>query len=201
MTTKKAVIFSDSKIKRFEKIVKDQTNERKRELSRSIENQVDKQIDKKFNLFLKDLKIAKALDRHKQACNELSDFERDLDNKKKQLLENRKKTGKSVYDIFERQAKINDWNNNSLYESDEYEDHVRSLKSLCRDEIVNQLRKTTKEGLELDSIDNKVNNLLLTLSYPNLVADEVDLNKALDTGSSMLSIALNPNTLTKQVEA
>jgi hypothetical protein len=127
MTTKKAVIFSDSKIKRFEKIVKDQTNERKRELNRSIENLVDKQIDKKFNLFLKDLKLSKALDKHKKACDELDAFKRDLDNKQKQLTENRKKTGKSVYDIFERQAKINDWSNSSLYESDEYEEHIRSL--------------------------------------------------------------------------
>jgi len=201
MTTKKAVVFSDRKIKTFEKIVREQTNERKRELSRSIENQVDKQIDKKFNLFLKDLKISKALDKHKKACDELDAFKRDLENKQKQLTETRKKTGKGVYDIFERQAKINDWNNGSVYESDDYEDQIRPLKSICRDEIVKQLRKTTKEGLELDSIDNKVNNLLLTLSYPNLVADEVDLNKALDTGSSMLSIALNPDTLTKQVEA
>ena len=61
-----------------------------------------------------------------------------------------------------------------------------------------QFRKSTKEGQELDKIDNKVNNLLMTLSYPNLVAEEVDLNKALEDGSSMLSIALNPNTL-KQI--
>ena len=66
--------------------------------------------------------------------------------------------------------------------------------------IVNEepFRKSTKEGQELDKIDNKVNNLLMTLSYPNLVAEEVDLNKALEDGSSMLSIALNPNTL-KQI--
>ena len=61
--TKKAVIFSDTKIKRFEKVVKEQINERKKELNRAIDTQVDKQIDKKFNLFLKDLKINKALDK------------------------------------------------------------------------------------------------------------------------------------------
>jgi len=203
MTTqeKKAVSFSDSKIKTFEKIVKHQTNERKRELNRSIENMVDKQIDKKFNLFLKDLKLSKALEKHKKACNELEAFKRDLENKQKQLSETRKKTGKGVYDIFQRQALINDWNTGSVYESDDYDDQIRPLKSICRDEIVKQLRKTTKEGQELDSIDNKVNNLLLTLSYPNLVATPVDLNKALETGSSMLSIALNPDTLAKQIEA
>ena len=76
---------------------------------------------------------------------------------------------------------------------------MRKLKSICRDEIIKQLGKSTPEGKELENIDNKVNNLLLTLSYPNLVAQEVDLNKALEDGSSMLSIALNPNTL-KQLE-
>jgi len=39
----------------------------------------------------------------------------------------------------------------------------------------------------------------LTLSYPNLTAKAVDLNEALKNGSSMLTIALNPNTL-KRIE-
>ena len=71
MSTKKAVVFSDGKIKRFEKIVKHQTQEKKRELHRAIDAQVDKQIDKKFILFLKDLKIKKALDKHKKTCEDL----------------------------------------------------------------------------------------------------------------------------------
>ena len=51
MSTKKAVIFSDGKIKRFEKIVKEQTQEKKRELNRAIDAQVDKQIDKNLICF------------------------------------------------------------------------------------------------------------------------------------------------------
>ena len=39
-------------------------------------------------------------------------------------------------------------------------------------------------------------NLLLTLSYPNLKAKAVDLNKALENGGSMLN-CFNPNTLYK----
>ena len=198
MTTKKAVVFSDGKIKRFEKIVKHQTEEKKRELHRAIDAQVDKQIDKKFNLFLKDLKINKALDKHKKACEDLDVFERNLENKKKQLEDDKLKTGQSVNDIFSRHAKINDWSV-SIDEEDSYKENIRQLKSICRDEIVKQLGKSTKEGQELENIDNQVNNLLMTLSYPNLVADEVDLNKALEDGSSMLSIALNPNTL-KRIE-
>ena len=85
MSTKKAVVFSDGKINRFEKIVKHQTQEKKRELNRAIDAQVDKQIDKKYILFLKDLKIMKALDKHQKTCQELDVFERNLENKKKTI--------------------------------------------------------------------------------------------------------------------
>ena len=196
--TKKAVVFSDSRRKTYEKIIKEQTQEKKRELHRAIDGLVDKQIDKKFNLFLKDLKIKKALDKHKKTCEDLDVFERNLENKKKQLEEDKLKSGQAVEDIFSRQAKINDWST-SIYEEDTHSEIERKLNSICRDEIVKQLNKSTPQGKELENIDNQVNNLLMTLSYPNLVADEVDLNKALEDGSSMLSIALNPNTL-KRIE-
>ena len=83
--TKKAVVFSDSRRKTYEKIIKEQTQEKKRELHRAIDGQVDKQIDKKYILFLKDLKIMKVLDKHKKTCEDLDVFERNLENKKKQL--------------------------------------------------------------------------------------------------------------------
>ena len=197
MSTKK-VVFSDGKIKRFEKIVKHQTEEKKRELNRAIDAQVDKQIDKKFNLFLKDLKINKALDKHKTACYELELFEKQKELKQKTLEDSKKQCAQVVADIFSRHAKINDWSE-YIDDDDNHEDNLRKLKSICRDEIVKQLRKSTKEGQELENMDNQVNNLILTLSYPNLVAREVDLNKALESGSSMLSIALNPDTL-KRIE-
>ena len=196
--TKKAVVFSDSRRKTYEKIIKEQTQEKKRELHRAIDGLVDKQIDKKFNLFLKDLKIKKALDKHKKTCEELDIFERNLENKKKQLEGDKLKSGQAVEDIFSRQAKINDWST-SIYEEDTHSEIERKLNSICRDEIVKQLNKSTPQGKELENIDNQVNNFLLTLSYPHLVAEEVDLNKALASGSSMLSIALNPNTL-KRIE-
>ena len=144
------------------------------------------------------MKINKALDKHKKACEDLDVFERNLENKKKQLESDKLKAGHVVQDIFSRHAKINDWSQ-YIDEDDNHEENLRKLKSICRDEIVKQLGKSTKEGQELENIDNQVNNLLMTLSYPNLVADEVDLNKALEDGSSMLSIALNPNTL-KRIE-
>tara|TARA_R100001086_G_scaffold130436_1_gene67559 strand:- start:258 stop:863 length:606 start_codon:yes stop_codon:yes gene_type:complete len=198
MSTQKPVVFSDSKIKRFEKTVTKHSQERKRELRRVIEGLVDKQINKKFNLFLKDLKIDEALKVHKKTSEALELFEKQKEQKQKELEKSVSDSGKIVADKFSRHAKINDWDS-SIYHEDSYDDVLRKLQNVCRDELGKQLGKSTKEGQELESIDNKVSNLILTLSYPNLVARQVDLNKALEDGSSMLSFALNPDTL-KQIE-
>ena len=197
-TTKKAVIFSDGKIKRFEKIVKQQTEEKKAELNRALDNKVDEVFDKKFQQFLKEFKVKKELENLKKASDQLDTFERQLEEKKRTLKDAVKLHAKKVETICERQAKINGHNIYwGGYDTD-YNDYKSKLENICREELTKQFRKSTKEGQELDKIDNKVNNLLMTLSYPNLVAEEVDLNKALEDGSSMLSIALNPNTL-KQI--
>ena len=199
-TTKKAVIFSDGKIKRFEKIVKQQTEEKKQELNRALDNKVDEVFDKKFQQFLKEFKVKKELEDLKKASDQLDTFERQLEEKKRTLKDAVKLHSKKVETICERQGKINGYEHRihwSGYDTD-YNDYKTKLENICREELTKQFRKSTKEGQELDKIDNKVNNLLMTLSYPNLVAEEVDLNKALEDGSSMLSIALNPNTL-KQV--
>ena len=198
-TTKKAVIFSDGKIKRFEKIVKQQTEEKKQELNRALDNKVDEVFDKKFQQFLKEFKVKKELEDLKKASDQLDTFERQLEDKKRILKDAVKLHSKKVETICERQGKINGYEHRIHwgYDSD-YNDYKTKLENICREELTKQFRKSTKEGQELDKIDNKVNNLLMTLSYPNLVAEEVDLNKALEDGSSMLSIALNPNTL-KQI--
>jgi len=199
-TTKKAVIFSDGKIKRFEKIVKQQTEEKKQELNRTLDNKVDEVFDKKFQQFLKEFKVKKELEDLKKASDQLDTFERQLEEKKRILKDAVKLHSRNVETICERQSKINGYEHRihwGGYDTD-YNDYKTKLENICREELTKQFRKSTKEGQELDKIDNKVNNLLMTLSYPNLVAEEVDLNKALEDGSSMLSIALNPNTL-KQI--
>jgi len=197
-TTKKAVIFSDGKIKRFEKIVKQQTEEKKHELNRALDNKVDEVFDKKYQQFLKEFKVKKELDILKKASDELDAFERQLEDKKRSLKEAVKNGCNKVRAICERQSKINGYSNNFGFYDNDFNDFNSKLENICREELTKQFRKSTKEGQQLDKIDNKVNNLLMTLSYPNLVAEEVDLNKALEDGSSMLSIALNPNTL-KQI--
>jgi len=193
--THKQVIFSDKKIKVYEKIIKEETAEKKRELNRSLDNKVDEVFDKKYQLFLKDIKVKKELETLKKVNQDLTNFERSIENKLDALKDAVKSQAKKVQSICERQSKVNDWNESFYYSDYDYEDYNKKLSQICRDELTKQFRKSTIEGKELDAIDGKVKNLLLTLSYPNLTAKAVDLNEALKNGSSMLTIALNPNTL------
>jgi len=192
--THKQVIFSDKKIKVYEKIIKEETAEKKRELNRALDNKVDEVFDKKYQLFLKDIKVKKDLEALKKATVELKNFERSIENKLEALKDAVKSQAKKVQVICERQAKINDFDEYFGYNED-FDDFNKKLEKICRNELIKQFRKSTKEGEELDAIDGKVKNLLLTLSYPNLTAKAVDLNEALKNGSSMLTIALNPDTL------
>ena len=193
--THKQVIFSDKKIKVYEKIIKEETAEKKRELNRALDNKVDEVFDKKYQLFLKDIKVKKELETLKKVNQDLTNFERSIENKLDALKDAVKSQAKKVQSICERQSKVNDWNESFYYSDYDYEDYNKKLSQICRDELTKQFRKSTIEGKELDAIDGKVKNLLLTLSYPNLTAKAVDLNEALKNGSSMLTIALNPNTL------
>ena len=197
--THKPVIFSDKKIKIYEKIIKEQTAEKKRELNRTLDNKADGQMKKEYPSFLKTIKVKKDLDILQKADSELKEFERQLENKKQRLKEAVKIAVKKCQAICERQAKINDWDTNFDFYDADFDSFNNKLESICRDEITRKLRKSTVEGKQLDEIDNRMKNLLLTLSYPNLKAKAVDLNKALENGGSMLAIALNPDTL-KQIE-
>jgi hypothetical protein len=196
--THKPVIFSDKKIKIYEKIIKEQTAEKKRELNRALDNKTDGLMKKEYPSFLKSIKVKKELDILQKADNELKEFERQLENKKQRLKEAVKIAVKKCQAICERQSKINDWNADFDFYQADFDSFNNKLEQICRDEITRKLRKSTVEGKQLDEIDNRMKNLLLTLSYPNLKAKAVDLNKALESGGSMLAIALNPDTL-KQI--
>ena len=196
--THKPVIFSDKKIKIYEKIIKEQTAEKKRELNRSLDNKADGLMKKEYPSFLKSIKVKKELDILQKADNELKEFERQLENKKQRLKDAVKIAVKKCQAICERQSRINDWNADFDFYQPDFDSFNNKLEQICRDEITRKLRKSTTEGKQLDEIDNRMKNLLLTLSYPNLKAKAVDLNKALENGGSMLAIALNPDTL-KQI--
>ena len=196
--THKPVIFSDKKIKIYEKIIKEQTAEKKRELNRSLDNKADGLMKKEYPSFLKSIKVKKELDILQKADNELKEFERQLENKKQRLKDAVKIAVKKCQAICERQSRINDWNADFDFYDADFDSFNNKLEQICRDEVTRKLRKSTVEGKQLDEIDNRMKNLLLTLSYPNLKAKAVDLNKALENGGSMLAIALNPDTL-KQI--
>ena len=196
--THKPVIFSDKKIKIYEKIIKEQTAEKKRELNRSLDNKADGLMKKEYPSFLKSIKVKKELDILQKADNELKEFERQLENKKQRLKDAVKIAVKKCQAICDRQSQINDWNADFDFYQADFDSFNNKLEQICRDEITRKLRKSTVEGKQLDEIDNRMKNLLLTLSYPNLKAKAVDLNKALESGGSMLAIALNPDTL-KQI--
>ena len=196
--THKPVIFSDKKIKIYEKIIKEQTAEKKRELNRSLDNKTDGLMKKEYPSFLKSIKVKKELDILQKADNELKEFERQLENKKQRLKDAVKIAVKKCQAICDRQSQINDWNADFDFYQPDFDSFNNKLEQICRDEITRKLRKSTTEGKQLDEIDNRMKNLLLTLSYPNLKAKAVDLNKALESGGSMLAIALNPDTL-KQI--
>ena len=196
--THKPVIFSDKKIKIYEKIIKEQTAEKKRELNRSLDNKADGLMKKEYPSFLKSIKVKKELDILQKADNELKEFERQLENKKQRLKDAVKIAVKKCQAICDRQSQINDWNADFDFYQADFDSFNNKLEQICRDEITRKLRKSTVEGKQLDEIDNRMKNLLLTLSYPNLKAKAVDLNKALENGGAMLAIALNPDTL-KQI--
>ena len=198
--TYKQVVFSDKKIKTYENTIKESTKEKKRQLNRAIDNMVDKVFNKKYQLFLKDIKVKKDLTALKKATDDLTNFQRSIENKLQTLKDVVKSQAKKVETLCERQSKINGWDVYfNSYDSD-YDDYNSKLEKICREELTNQFRKSTKEGQELDKLDDYARNLLLTLSYPNLMARAVDLNEALGNGSNMLDYALNPNTL-KQIES
>jgi len=190
----KMVTFSDGKRKTYEKIIKEKTAEKKRELSRSLDNRADWLMKKDYPQFLKAIKVKKDLELLKKATTELKNFERSIENKRQLLQDNQRSIAKKLTAICERQANINGFDE-YFGHSDDFDDFDHKLQKVCRNEIVKKLRKSTKEGQELDAIDNRVDNILLTLSYPNLKAKAVDLNNALASSESMLSFALNPNTL------
>ena len=195
--THKPVIFSDKKIKIYEKIIKEQTAEKKRELNRTLDNKADGQMKKEYPSFLRTIKVKKELDILQKADSELKEFVRQLENKKQRLKDAVKIAVKKCQAICERQAKINDWDASFDFYDADFDSFNNKLEQICRDEVTRKLRKSTVEGKQLDEIDNRMKNLLLTLSYPNLKAKAVDLNKALESGGSMLAIALNPDTLKK----
>ena len=156
--THKPVIFSDKKIKIYEKIIKEQTAEKKRELNRTLDNKADGKMKTEYPSFLKTIKVKKELDILQKADSELKEFRRQLENKKQRLKDAVKIAAKKCQAICERQAKINDWDVNFDFYDADFDSFNNKLNEICRDEVTKKLRKSTIEAKQLDEIDKRMKN-------------------------------------------
>ncbi len=180
--------LSDKKVKFWTELINNETDDKKRALSRNLEQKVDDNVDNKFNEMLKELKLLKPYQDHKTSCKELEDFENQKDLKLQSLKDKKRSTCSSIIDLYNRQAKIHNWE--TMYDEDWDIDEVkRKLMSVCRDELFNEYKKTTDDGKLLQEIDNRKKAMLIALNQPKLKFKEVDFNAAMSKGFEAVGIA------------
>ena len=181
--------LSDKKVKFWTELINTETDDKKRMLSRNLEQKVDDNADNKFNAMLKELKLLKPYQDHETSCKELEDFENQKDLKLQSLKDKKKVTCNAIIDLFNRQAKIHNWDN--IYEDEELEieDVQRKLMKVGREELFNEYKKTTDDGKLLQEIDNRKKAMLIALNQPKLKFKEVDFNAAMSKGFEAVGIA------------
>ena len=183
--------LSDKKVKFWTDQINEETAEKKRDLERELEKKVDEDIDSKVSSFMKELKLDKLYKDHETNDKNLQDFLNQKDLKEQQLREKKKESAASFIDLFNRQAKIHDWS--TMYEHDhDIEDFDRHIKSVCRTEYFNELKKNTPEGKLLQEIDGKRKAMLRALNQPRLKFKEVDFNAAMSNGFNAIGIEYKP---------
>ena len=180
--------LSDKKVKFWTDLINNETDDKKRALSRNLEQKVDDSVDNKFNSMLKELKLLKPYQNHETSCRELEDFKNQKDLKEKSLEDKKKVTGNLIIDLYNRQAKIHNWDN--IHDDDDLDiDEVkRTLMQVCRDELFNEYKKTTDDGKLLQAIDNRKKAMLVALNQPRLKFKEVDFNDAMSKGFEAIGI-------------
>ena len=180
--------LSDKKVKFWTDFINTETGDKKRALSRNLEQKVDDSVNDKFNSMLKELKLLKPYQDHETSCNELEDFKNQKDLKEKSLEDKKKVTCNSIIDLYNRQAKIHNWD--TMYEDDDLniDDVKRKLMSVCRDELFSEYKKTTDDGKLLQEIDNRKKAMLIALNQPKLKFKEVDFNDAMSKGFEAIGI-------------
>ena len=180
--------LSDKKVKFWTDLINSETDDKKKALSRNLEQKVDDNVDSKFGSMLKELKLLKPYHEHEKSCKELEDFENQKDLKLQSLKDKKKVTCNAIIDLFNRQAKIHNWDN--IYEDEDLDiDEVkRKLMSVCRDELFNEYKKTTEDGKLLQEIDNRKKAMLVALNQPRLKFKEVNFNDAMSKGFEAIGI-------------
>ena len=180
--------LSDKKVKFWTDLINNETGDKKRALSRNLEQKVDDNVDNKFNSMLKELKLLKPYQNHETSCRELEDFKNQKDLKEKSLEDKKKVTSHSITDLYNRQAKIHNWENILDDEELDITDVKRTLMQVCRDELFNEYKKTTDDGKLLQEIDNRKKAMLIALNQPKLKFKEVDFNEAMSKGFEAVGI-------------
>ena len=180
--------LSDKKVKFWTDLINNETGDKKRALSRNLEQKVDDNVDNKFNSMLKELKLLKPYQNHETSCRELEDFKNQKDLKEKSLEDKKKVTSHSITDLYNRQAKIHNWENILDDEELDITDVKRTLMQVCRDELFNEYKKTTDDGKLLQAIDNRKKAMLVALNQPRLKFKEVDFNDAMSKGFEAIGI-------------
>jgi hypothetical protein len=180
--------LSDKKVKFWTDLINSETDDKKRALSRNLEQKVEDNVDSKFSSMLKELKLLKPYHEHEKSCKELEDFENQKDLKLQSLRDKKKVTCNAIIDLFNRQAKIHNWDN--IYEDEELEieDIQRKLMKVGREELFNEYKKTTEDGKLLQEIDNRKKAMLVALNQPRLKFKEVNFNDAMSKGFEAIGI-------------
>ena len=180
--------LSDKKVKFWTELINTETDDKKRMLSRNLEQKVDDNADNKFNAMLKELKLLKPYQDHETSCNELEDFKNQKDLKEKSLEDKKKVTCNLIIDLYNRQAKIHNWD--TIYDDEDLDidDVRRKLMQVCRDELFSNFKKTTDDGKLLQEIDNRKKAMLIALNQPKLKFKEVDFNDAMSKGFEAIGI-------------
>jgi hypothetical protein len=180
--------LSDKKVKFWTDLINSETDDKKSALSRNLEQKVADNVDSKFSSMLKELKLLKPYQEHEKSCKELEDFENQKDLKLQSLKDKKKVTCNAIIDLFNRQAKIHNWDN--IYEDEELEieDVQRKLMKVGREELFNEYKKTTDDGKLLQEIDNRKKAMLVALNQPRLKFKEVNFNDAMSKGFEAIGI-------------
>ena len=118
--------LSDKEVKFWTDLINTETDDKKRTLSRSLEQKVDDNVDSKFNSMLKELKLLKPYQDHETSCKELEDFKNQKDLKEKSLEDKKKVTCNLIIDLYNRQAKIHNWE--AIYDDEDLDiDDVKKV--------------------------------------------------------------------------
>ena len=180
--------LSDKKVKFWTDLINSETDDKKRALSRNLEQKVEDNVDSKFGSMLKELKLLKPYHEHEKSCKELEDFENQKDLKLQSLRDKKKVTCNAIIDLFNRQAKIHNWDNIDEDEDLDIEDVQRKLMKVGREELFNEYKKTTEDGKLLQEIDNRKKAMLVALNQPRLKFKEVNFNDAMSKGFEAIGI-------------